>query len=164
LLTRLSPPDRPRSIRISNMDIFTITTPPRSVSPRQELVKDVRVADRVRSPYQMPKRIGVIVAGILYFLLAGYVFATNSSGAREYMDNCARCHGADAKGNGVEFPDQRQRIQRRERGRRYAQDQRSARLARIDPRKLARRAELRNSAMQIAAGSSENGASALSLR
>jgi hypothetical protein len=82
------------------MDIFTTMTPSGSVSPRQELVKDVRVTDRVRSPHQMLKRIGVIVAGILYFLLAGYVFAANSSRAREYRDNCARCHAADAKGNG----------------------------------------------------------------
>jgi mono/diheme cytochrome c family protein len=49
---------------------------------------------------QVLRKTQVIMAGILYFLLAGYVFAANSSGAREYMDNCARCHGADAKGNG----------------------------------------------------------------
>ncbi len=64
------------------------------------LAKDVRVADRVRSPHQMPKRTGVIVAGILFFLLVGKVFGAEASGAREYKDNCARCHGTDAKGDG----------------------------------------------------------------
>jgi len=48
----------------------------------------------------MPKWTGVIVAGILFFLLAGNVFASEPSGAREYKDNCARCHGPDGKGNG----------------------------------------------------------------
>jgi len=48
----------------------------------------------------MPKQIGVIVAGILFFLLAAKGFAAEPSGAREYKDNCARCHGSDAKGNG----------------------------------------------------------------
>jgi mono/diheme cytochrome c family protein len=28
------------------------------------------------------------------------VFATEPSGAQEYRDHCARCHGRDAKGNG----------------------------------------------------------------
>ena len=48
----------------------------------------------------MPKRNELIVAGILFFLLAGKVFAAEASGAREFKDNCARCHGTDAKGNG----------------------------------------------------------------
>jgi mono/diheme cytochrome c family protein len=48
----------------------------------------------------MPKRAGVIVAGILFFLSAGSAFAAQPSGAQEYKDNCARCHGTDAKGNG----------------------------------------------------------------
>ena len=91
---------RPRSIRISNMDIFTTVRCPGLLSQGQGLVKDVRVADRVRSPHQMPKRTGVIVAGILFFLLAGKVFAAEPSGAQEYKDNCARCHGADATGKG----------------------------------------------------------------
>jgi len=48
----------------------------------------------------MPKRNELIVAGILFFLLAGKAFAAGASGAREFKDNCARCHGGDAKGNG----------------------------------------------------------------
>jgi mono/diheme cytochrome c family protein len=40
------------------------------------------------------------VAGILFFFLVGKVFAADPSGTREYQDNCARCHGTDAKGNG----------------------------------------------------------------
>jgi mono/diheme cytochrome c family protein len=53
----------------------------------------------------MPERIGVIVAGILLFLVTGKVFAAEPSGAREYKDNCARCHGTDAKGNGRDASD-----------------------------------------------------------
>ena len=48
----------------------------------------------------MPKQTGVILAGILFLLSAHKVFAVEDSGAREYRDNCARCHGTDAKGNG----------------------------------------------------------------
>ncbi len=40
------------------------------------------------------------MAGILFFLLVGKVFGAEASGAREYKDNCARCHGTDAKGDG----------------------------------------------------------------
>jgi mono/diheme cytochrome c family protein len=54
---------------------------------------------------QMPKRTGVIVAGILFFLLAGKAFAAEPSGARDYKDSCARCHGSDAKGNGRDAND-----------------------------------------------------------
>jgi len=48
----------------------------------------------------MTKRSELIVAGILFFLLAGKVLAAKASGAQEFKDNCARCHGADAKGSG----------------------------------------------------------------
>jgi len=53
----------------------------------------------------MYKRTGVIVAGILFFSLAGKLFAAEPTGAREYQDNCARCHGTDAKGNGPDAND-----------------------------------------------------------
>ena len=42
----------------------------------------------------------MILAGILFFSLAGKLFAAEPSGTREYNENCARCHGTDAKGNG----------------------------------------------------------------
>src|SRR5208337_2098628 len=87
------------------MDIFTTMKSPRSLPQFQGLAKDVRVADRVRSPHQMYKRTGVIVAGILFFSLAGKLFAAEPTGAREYQDNCARCHGTDAKGNGPDAND-----------------------------------------------------------
>ena len=48
----------------------------------------------------------MIVAGILFFTLAGKLFAAEPSGAQKYTDNCARCHGTDAKGNG---PDSNER-------------------------------------------------------
>ena len=47
-----------------------------------------------------PKRTYLLVAGFLIFSLAKRVSAVESSGAGEYRDNCARCHGTDAKGNG----------------------------------------------------------------
>jgi mono/diheme cytochrome c family protein len=53
----------------------------------------------------MHKRTGVIAAGILFFLSAGKVLAAEPSGAQEYKDNCARCHGSDAKGNGRDAND-----------------------------------------------------------
>ncbi len=46
-----------------------------------------------------------MVAGILFLSLAGNLFAAEPSGATEYKDNCARCHGADAKGNGPDAND-----------------------------------------------------------
>jgi hypothetical protein len=55
---------------------------------------------------QMPIRVGIIVVGILSILTVGNVFAAEPSGVREYMDNCARCHGADAKGNGPDANEQ----------------------------------------------------------
>jgi len=48
----------------------------------------------------MSRRNELIVAGIILLLLAGKVFAGEGAGAQEFKDNCARCHGADAKGNG----------------------------------------------------------------
>jgi mono/diheme cytochrome c family protein len=45
-------------------------------------------------------RNAMIVASMLFISTAGSVFAVEPSGAREYWDNCARCHGSDAKGNG----------------------------------------------------------------
>jgi mono/diheme cytochrome c family protein len=59
-----------------------------------------RIADRTSSPDQKPKWIGVILAGILFVSLAGKVLAAEVSGAQEYKDNCARCHGPGGKGNG----------------------------------------------------------------
>lgn len=47
----------------------------------------------------------MIAAGILFFLSAGKVLAAEPSGAQEYKDNCARCHGSDAKGNGRDAND-----------------------------------------------------------
>jgi hypothetical protein len=53
-----------------------------------------RTGGREHPQHQMPERTGVIVGGILFFLLsgqvfAGQVFAAHASGAREYMGNCA---------------------------------------------------------------------------
>jgi mono/diheme cytochrome c family protein len=42
----------------------------------------------------------VTVAAIVFLSLPGSVFAGDYSGAQEYRENCARCHGVDAKGNG----------------------------------------------------------------
>jgi len=70
------------------------------VSHQRGLAKDVPVADRVRSSRQFTKRAGVIVAAILFFVLAAKISAAEPSGAQEYRDNCARCHGSGAKGNG----------------------------------------------------------------
>jgi hypothetical protein len=42
----------------------------------------------------------MIVAGVLFVSAAGSAFAAEPSGAQEYKENCARCHGLDAKGNG----------------------------------------------------------------
>lgn len=55
---------------------------------------------------QMRKRITPITTGILFFLLAGTLVAAETSGLSEYQNNCARCHGSDAKGNG---PDTREK-------------------------------------------------------
>ena len=71
----------------------------------QRRAKEVRVAYRARSPHQVSRRIVVIVAGILFFTLAGKLVAAEPSGEREYEDNCARCHGTDAKGNGPDAND-----------------------------------------------------------
>ena len=48
----------------------------------------------------MPYRTTMIVAGILSIAVVGNVCAAEPFGAQEYRDNCARCHGVDAKGNG----------------------------------------------------------------
>jgi mono/diheme cytochrome c family protein len=48
----------------------------------------------------MLNRTVLFVAGILFISTVGNAFAAEPSGAQEYKDNCARCHGADAKGNG----------------------------------------------------------------
>jgi mono/diheme cytochrome c family protein len=37
---------------------------------------------------------------MLFLLSVANSFAGESSGAQEYKDNCARCHGPEAKGNG----------------------------------------------------------------
>ncbi len=42
----------------------------------------------------------MIVSLMLLLSVVGNVFATGPSGAQEYKDNCARCHGGGAKGNG----------------------------------------------------------------
>jgi len=42
----------------------------------------------------------IVVAAMLLISTAGNVFAAGPSGAQEFKENCARCHGADAKGNG----------------------------------------------------------------
>jgi mono/diheme cytochrome c family protein len=49
---------------------------------------------------QMPRGIVMILAGMLLMSAPNNVFATGPSGAQEYKDHCARCHGPDAKGNG----------------------------------------------------------------
>jgi mono/diheme cytochrome c family protein len=66
----------------------------------QGMAKDVRVAQPGRSPHKMLKRAGVLVTAMVFLLLAGKVFAAEPSGAQEYKDNCARCHGTDATGKG----------------------------------------------------------------
>src|ERR1700745_1530797 len=48
----------------------------------------------------MPCRTASIVVTVLFLLLGAPVFAAEPSGAQEYRDNCARCHGPEAKGNG----------------------------------------------------------------
>jgi len=45
----------------------------------------------------------VLVIAILFPLSAANVFAADLSGSLEYQENCARCHGADTTGNGVEM-------------------------------------------------------------
>ena len=46
-------------------------------------------------------RVALSVAiAILVLSLIGKVSAADTSGAEEFKDNCARCHGADAKGDG----------------------------------------------------------------
>ena len=42
----------------------------------------------------------MILAGTLLISLVTNVLAAEPSGAQEYRDNCARCHGPGAKGNG----------------------------------------------------------------
>ncbi len=44
--------------------------------------------------------IAVIMAVILLVSAPNNVFAAEPSGAQEYKDHCARCHGPNAKGNG----------------------------------------------------------------
>jgi mono/diheme cytochrome c family protein len=46
---------------------------------------------------------GVLVIAILFPLSAANVFAADLSGSLEYQENCARCHGADTTGDGVEM-------------------------------------------------------------
>ncbi len=49
----------------------------------------------------MPSRSALIVVATMLFISAvGNVFGAEPFGAQEYKDNCARCHGADAKGDG----------------------------------------------------------------
>src|SRR6516225_9643851 len=59
-----------------------------------------RLAPRERAQGQMPYGTAMIVAGALFISALGSALAAEPSGAREYKDNCARCHGLDAKGNG----------------------------------------------------------------
>ena len=44
--------------------------------------------------------ITIIVASLLAISVARVLPAAEPSGAQEYLNNCARCHGSDAKGNG----------------------------------------------------------------
>jgi mono/diheme cytochrome c family protein len=48
----------------------------------------------------MPHPTAIIVAALLLLSLCANAFAAEPSGAKEYKDNCARCHGPEAKGNG----------------------------------------------------------------
>ena len=47
--------------------------------------------------------LGLLVITILFLLSGTNAFAADISGGLEYQDNCARCHGADATGNGIEM-------------------------------------------------------------
>ena len=42
----------------------------------------------------------IILASILFMSYAGVGFASEINPARDYQEYCARCHGADGKGNG----------------------------------------------------------------
>jgi mono/diheme cytochrome c family protein len=48
----------------------------------------------------MSYRIAIIAAAVLLLGTIGNVFAADPWGAQEFKENCARCHGADAKGDG----------------------------------------------------------------
>jgi mono/diheme cytochrome c family protein len=50
--------------------------------------------------FQMPRGIVMILAGMLLISAPNKLFAAGPSGAQEYRDHCARCHGPNAKGNG----------------------------------------------------------------
>jgi len=45
-------------------------------------------------------RCALVAIAVLVFSIVGSVAAGEPSGAQEFKDNCARCHGADAKGGG----------------------------------------------------------------
>ena len=47
--------------------------------------------------------VGLFAVTLLFLLSDNYVFAADISGALEYQENCARCHGADTTGNGIEM-------------------------------------------------------------
>lgn len=57
-------------------------------------------AGRISDTPNMQGFIAYIVSAMLLLSIVGSVFAAELSGAQEYKANCARCHGADAKGNG----------------------------------------------------------------
>ena len=42
----------------------------------------------------------IILASILFMSHTGIGFASETTAARDYQEYCARCHGADGKGNG----------------------------------------------------------------
>jgi mono/diheme cytochrome c family protein len=48
----------------------------------------------------MRYRVAMIMAGVLLILATGNALSAEPSGAQEYKENCARCHGLDARGNG----------------------------------------------------------------
>jgi mono/diheme cytochrome c family protein len=45
-------------------------------------------------------RAAIVLAPLLLLSSVASAFTAESSGAQEYKDNCARCHGPEAKGNG----------------------------------------------------------------
>jgi mono/diheme cytochrome c family protein len=54
---------------------------------------------REREELQMAYAAAMIMAGVLCVSIVAKVFA-DPTGAQEYKDNCARCHGPEGKGNG----------------------------------------------------------------
>jgi mono/diheme cytochrome c family protein len=48
----------------------------------------------------MRYRAAALLTGVVFVSVVGNVFAAELSGVQEYRENCARCHGVNAKGNG----------------------------------------------------------------